>query len=166
MQVESANAKKRVAFSTLHSSFCTLEWWAAEVTLLSSSSPTCFFDGRFTVGCGEHRPEKNPNYKSQTPNYPLTMVAAAGFAPTRPGSEPGMLLLHHAAKIGEPQGVAQFEMPECRMRNFTCRSAFSIPHSAFKSGTEFRCCPEHDCFWGPVCTSWCPPSAEVKNAEC
>ena len=58
MQVESANAKKRVAFSTLHSSFCTLEWWAAEVTLLSSSSPTCFLTAGLQSAVGNTAPKK------------------------------------------------------------------------------------------------------------
>ena len=41
------------------------------------------------------------------------VVAAAGFAPTRTGSEPGMLRLHHAAGsgIGGPEGIRTLISP-------------------------------------------------------
>jgi hypothetical protein len=40
--------------------------------------------------------------------------------------------------------------------------ALSDSPMVLSDGTEFRCCPEPDWFWRPVCTGWCPPCSKFK----
>ena len=114
------------------------------------------------------------------------MAAPAGFTPTRTGSEPVMLLLHHGAKCGSQwacsttffEGPSGFQPAAARLSALTSsethpptglapvshryqrRASLSTLWRSFGSGRASRCCPEY--LADPNGADCCLPHARGK----